>query len=149
MKIKRNLTICTCVLCCWLAFMGGCFKGTSYTPVNRLPSGVTILNSCIDTSGMDPFYLIQGQFNTERDINQICHEFKLFPCVLPSDSIARLFNKKHQLPWFPMKNPSRSYCYCSVNPDGTLKADADFERVDIVLWVDEVNKEFILQDAGL
>lgn len=133
---------------CCLGFLG-CFEENHYTPIDRLPSSITILNSFSDTSGMDPFYLIKGRYSNENEIKKICTEFRLSKCQSPSMAIASIFDKRHNLSWFPLINPSRHYCYCSINEDGTMKEDSNFERVDLVLWIDEATNEFILQEAGL
>ena len=127
----------------------GCFQGNDYSSASRLPESVNVVESFVDRSGMDSFFLLRARFSTEVDVELICREFNLSPCPPPKSSFAEIFANRNSLSWFPLTTPTQCYSYCSINEAGTQKKDASFESVDIVLWVDEKNRELILQEAGL
>ena len=117
---------------------------------DHLPEGTVILEEVVDQSGMDSFFLVKAAYLSESHITQICEEYllEIERDGDPMGSFAGLYSETHEIPWFPLARTTRTYSFCTKNPDGTQKEVTDL-GYDAVLWVNDEDRTFILQLAAL
>ena len=115
---------------------------------DHIPNSVEILETFSDTSGMDAFYMVKAKYSSEDEIIEICNEFQLLADQddVPPLGFARLYDERTDIPWFPLENTTRRYAFRSVDDDGHWKENAT-GRYENILWIDDDNKELIIQVA--
>lgn len=131
-----------------LVTVSGCKKTGLVEVENRLPKTVKILERFSETERMDSFFLLKANFSTEKEIQHICHAFNLEFTKQETKTLASEVDGQFAISWFPLASANKTYYFCSVNPNGTLKSNSS-GRVENALWVDEQNKVFILQVGAM
>lgn len=137
-----------------LSLSGCIFRTTaqSYPWESRLPEGVKIIAQFDEMSGMDAFHLVRLSYVSEDQIVQICNEFKLLPHEEGKHGshlgMAGLVDERSPIAWFPPATIDRVYFFSSENNDGSLKLGVN-GRYQNMLWVDEEQKELVLQVVAM
>lgn len=115
----------------------------------NLPKSVVIRNSFQDVS-VDAFYLVKAEFSSEDEIIKICNKFdlQLHPNDIPLKTFAEIWDRRTNIPWFPLDQTTRKYYFWPEKPNGEMKENAK-GKYEGVLWIDDKKRELIMQIATM